>query len=324
MGRKHESDESKDIWEPLDPGDEAQQENVRSVVRTAAWVLLAIILAAFMWWAIANMILTTRTASGETIERAAPSSAAPRTRNTRVPCHAPPTLATCTPSATALATDTPASTATFTATNTPVSLATETVTETPTTAPTDTPTRTNTPVSTATALATNTATRTPTPDYRNPRPNILAAEDEMRTLINNHRASRGQQPFLHFVELDRAQRRWAVEMVVTNQCYHGDFGQRAAQEGYTGFAWGEAGSCGYASAADAFQGWLDSPGHRGIVEAVTMTEFGVGAQTYPNGYWQFWLLVGCDAQIPCSGSAEMEPRPAPLRPLVGPGHVEKP
>ena len=115
----------------------------------------------------------------------------------------------------------------------------------------------------------------------------------MVNLINSHRASIGKNQWTRVTALDLAQRSWAYQMVTTNDCRHGDFGARAIEQGYNGFPWGEAGSCGYPSADAAFQGWLDSPGHRGIIEAGTdMDDVGVGAWQYPNGYWQFWALVG--------------------------------
>lgn len=241
----------------------------------------------------------------------------------RVPCWAPPALATCTPTVPPQATETPTLAPTDTATSVPQDTATPTaIPPTSTTVPTNTATPTRTPTRTATAAPSVTPGATATPDYRNPPANILAAEEQMRQLINQHRVANGQQPFLHIGSLDLAQRKWAVIEVVTNQCGHADFGQRAVDEGYLGFPWGEAGSCGYVDAPDALQGWLDSPAHRGIVEAVTMTEYGVGAQTYPNGRWQFWLLVGCNEQIPCTGSLEMAPRPAPAPPLVAPDFRE--
>jgi uncharacterized protein YkwD len=121
----------------------------------------------------------------------------------------------------------------------------------------------------------------------------VAAEAQMYQLINAHRASIGRNQWVRVTSLDLAQRDWSVQMVATNQCYHGDFGARAAQQGYPGWAWGEVGACGYPSAQEAFQGWLNSPGHRGIIEAGdSMDDVGIGAWQYSNGYFQFWAVVG--------------------------------
>jgi uncharacterized protein YkwD len=195
--------------------------------------------------------------------------------------------ATCTPTVTPLPADT--------ATATPI--------------PTDTPMPpppTNTATATPTA-APGTPSATPTPHWTQPPPAVLAEEETMRQLINQHRVSIGLHALLHIEPLDRAQRWWAYDMIAANDCYHGDYGWRALQMGYAGFAWGEAGACGYPNAAEAFQGWLDSPGHRGIVEAVRENEFGVGAWQYPNGYWQHWLLVGCGHTLPCPYGGQPEP-----------------
>lgn len=175
-------------------------------------------------------------------------------------------------------------------------------TQTPVVVPTDTPVvlPTNTPV----VLPTNTApppatwtprpaTATPIANYHNPPPAVVSAEAQMYQLINAHRASIGLNQWTRVTALDLAERDWALQMAVTDQCYHGDYGQRAMAQGYSGFAWGEVGACGYPTAQEAFQGWLDSPGHRGIIEAGNaMTDVGIGAWQYPNGYFTFWALVG--------------------------------
>jgi uncharacterized protein YkwD len=181
-----------------------------------------------------------------------------------------------TPTAVAQPTDTPL----VLPTETPVVLPTETAVP----SPTSPPPATWTPVP---------VTTTPVPNYHNPPPAVVAAEAQMYQLINAHRASIGRNQWARVSSLDLAQRDWAVQMVTTNQCYHGDYGGRAAQQGYTGFAWGEVGACGYPTVQEAFQGWLDSPGHRFIIEAGTdMDDVGIGAWQYPNGYFQFWALVG--------------------------------
>jgi uncharacterized protein YkwD len=115
----------------------------------------------------------------------------------------------------------------------------------------------------------------------------------MYQLINAHRASMGKNQWARIGALDLAQRDWAMQMATRNECYHGNYGGRALEQGYTGWAWGEAGACGYPTAQEAFQGWLDSPGHRGIIEAGNdMEDVGIGAWQYPNGYFSFWALVG--------------------------------
>ena len=181
-------------------------------------------------------------------------------------------------------------------TDTPIALPTDTPVVLPTNTPVVLPTNTSVPSPTSPPPATWTpvsATATPLPNYHNPSPAVVAAEAEMFQLINQHRAAIGLNQWTRVTSLDLAERSWAVQMAVFNQCYHGDYGARAIAEGYTGWAWGEVGACGYTSAQDAFQGWLDSPGHRGIIEAGTsMDDIGIGAWQYPNGYFTFWALVG--------------------------------
>jgi uncharacterized protein YkwD len=115
----------------------------------------------------------------------------------------------------------------------------------------------------------------------------------MFTRLNAHRAALGLRQWTRQSPLDLAERDWAVQMAVNNQCYHGDFGGRAIAEGFTGWPWGEAGACGFPDAASALAALLDSPGHRFILEeCCDMNVVGVGAARYPNGNWTFWILVG--------------------------------
>ncbi len=251
------------------------------------------------------------------------AQADPTIRNGRIlPCRNPHSVATCTPTATAEPTLSP--------TNTP------TPTDTPLVVPTDTavpPTPTDTAVPpTATVQITPIASPTtcsgPDP-YWSCVATVDEYEHEVARLINLHRGSPPHDPWfesgiaLDFrADLTRAEQGHAEEMVEFNLCEHGDFGGRAAAEGYTGFAWGNIGSCGYENPANTVQGWIDSPAHHWVMdEAEAMTEFGVGAARYANNYWSTWVTIGCGGSIPCMAGAEaasMEQR-APA-PLIGPGH----
>lgn len=123
-------------------------------------------------------------------------------------------------------------------------------------------------------------------------------ELEVGRLINEHRATvHGYAPYAMRMDLSLAERGWAEYMVSVNGCEHGDYGARALEQGYTGWAWGNIGACGYPNPAETVQGWLDSPGHHGIIdECCNMTEFGVGAAQYANGYWSVWSTVGVGGQ----------------------------
>lgn len=113
-------------------------------------------------------------------------------------------------------------------------------------------------------------------------------------MINVRRAEGGLPPFAWNEILPEAERPWAAQMVAENACYHGDFGGRAIALGYTGFAWGEVGACGYPSPEDVVQGWMDSPGHRGIImdNGGAMDEIGVGMAYYANRFTSVWAIVG--------------------------------
>lgn len=237
-------------------------------------------------------------------------------RNTRVPCWAPPTMNTCTPTVRATKTPLPTETSTSPPTDTPVSIST----------PTNTPTQisTNTPVP-QTVQPTPTTCRGPDP-YWSCQATVAQAELEVARLINLHREIHGAGEWRQLSwndSLSRAEHGWAIQMVRDNTCFHGDFGQRAIQEGYQGYAWGNIGSCGYPNPEAAVQGWIDSPGHHSIMdEHPDMTEFGVGGARYPNNYWQFWVTIGCGNSIPCGGSLEMSPPAPQLEPILGPGLKE--
>jgi uncharacterized protein YkwD len=146
-----------------------------------------------------------------------------------------------------------------------------------------------------------------------------AFEQEVFRVVNERRTELGLVPYVWVEELARAERPWAEYMIATNQCYHGDFGARAIAEGYTGYPWGEAGSCGYPNPEQVVQGWMDSPGHRGIImECCNMREMGVGMAYYPNGYSQAWAIVGCDYLVPCGSGGRARLAPL-LEPIKGPG-----
>lgn len=178
------------------------------------------------------------------------------------------------------------------------------------------PTCTPGPLATSTALPTPIASPTPCygPDpYWSCVATIEQFEDEVQRLINEHRQLPPHDPWYQtgialtfHPSLRLAQEEWAIQMIGDpsdpndDQCYHGDYGGRAARYGYTGWAWGEIGACGYATPADTVQGWIDSPGHHRVMdEPNTMTEFGAGAAKYANNYWQVWVIIGCDGGIPC-------------------------
>lgn len=173
--------------------------------------------------------------------------------------------------------------------------------------PTDTPTAIAT--ATGTAVPTGTPSVTPTVCPHNTywacvTPREFAAETAR--LINVHRQTvHGYGLFTLRADLSRAEELHAIKMIGDpannddDRCEHGDYGGRAAAQGYQGFAWGNIGACGYDTPASTVQGWVDSPGHHFIMDAWDMTEFGVGAAQYANGYWQAWSTIGCGHDIPC-------------------------
>jgi uncharacterized protein YkwD len=170
---------------------------------------------------------------------------------------------------------------------------------------TPTPIVTTVPTDTPTPAPTGTPCAGPDPVWSCVSPQEFEAE--VARLINAHRALPPHDPWFQTAialdlraDLSTAERLHADEMVANNLCEHGDFGTRAAEQGYTGWAWGNIGACGYPNPAETVQGWIDSPGHHWIMdEPNAMTEFGVGMAFYANRYASVWVTIGCGGGIPC-------------------------
>lgn len=109
-------------------------------------------------------------------------------------------------------------------------------------------------------------------------------DDEMRVieLINTYRASRGRGPLLYDRALTRCARGHS-----RHHYEHGffqghtnpegdDFAERMEANGLTPSTSGENISYGALTPLDAFEGWLNSPGHRENMERGCYTRIGVG------------------------------------------------
>jgi uncharacterized protein YkwD len=127
-----------------------------------------------------------------------------------------------------------------------------------------------------------------------------AFEDETLRLINYYRVVNNRRALIPWEAFRLAEREWADYMVATEQCYHGDYPERAARYGYPFFTFGENGACGYESPQAVLQGWIDSPGHNGLLLAdrpfdILMTDGGVGCTQYASRRWSCWFLIGGDS-----------------------------
>lgn len=163
--------------------------------------------------------------------------------------------------------------------------------------PTCTPTPVPPPTNTPEVVPTDTPVVIPT----SPPGVVEAMEADVLGLINEYRAKNGLVTLARFESLTLAAREWSRFMVETDDCRHGEgedhFALRAQRHGYTGFAFGENGACGYPNDEELVQGWKDSPGHNGILLAdrpfdVLMTDGGVGCAQYANGYWNCFFIIG--------------------------------
>ena len=143
---------------------------------------------------------------------------------------------------------------------------------------------------------------TPTPGGATATPTTIAptatpvadVEGRLHQLINDYRASQGLivlQVDNRLIEASRIQSR---DMATNSFCGHyGSDGSnpfdRMRNAGYPLVIGGEIVACGYSDADDAFQGWLDSPGHHAIIVG-NYEDFGCG---YAEG-GQYRTLYTCD------------------------------
>jgi hypothetical protein len=134
---------------------------------------------------------------------------------------------------------------------------------------------------------------TPEPAWAEAKPLWVA---EVLALTNAHRATLGLDPLEPSTTLTAAAQWKAAHMAHLDYMEHDDRGspardwyQRLTDCGYTGGA-GENLAHGYRSPASAFQGWLDSAGHRRNIEDPGYGVIGVGAAVNANG-WPYWAQV---------------------------------
>lgn len=129
-------------------------------------------------------------------------------------------------------------------------------------------------------------------------PNVIAKEDECHTLINNHRATVPVPALVHDLTMRRCARGHSRHMRADSH----DFFAHQNPEGMqpwdrltaNGVTWTTAGenlAAGYATAAQAVDGWLASPGHRANIENGSYGRTGIGYQDNVGGglpYANYW------------------------------------
>ena len=108
--------------------------------------------------------------------------------------------------------------------------------------------------------------------------------EQILSLINIERAAIGVSPVTMNPELTTAAERYACTMAATDFFAHIDPetgegpGDRAAEVGYQYFAVGENLAGGQTTAAEAVDGWMESPLHRDNLLSPAWTETGIGVR----------------------------------------------
>jgi uncharacterized protein YkwD len=110
---------------------------------------------------------------------------------------------------------------------------------------------------------------------------LLAVEDELARLTNDHRASLGLAALAHLPAVRETARGHSKHMAVHGFYAHlnpeGDqVGNRLTAVGHPWRSAGENLVVERASAEEAFQAWLDSPGHRANLEKAKWRQGGMG------------------------------------------------
>jgi uncharacterized protein YkwD len=123
---------------------------------------------------------------------------------------------------------------------------------------------------------------------------VLAREDELTTLTNDYRLSRGLNALVDDAALRRLARAHSEHMILHAFFDHlnpeGDQPwQRAAMAGITWTAFGENLAAGQGSASEAFAALLASPRHKQVIDDPEWSHIGCGYASDPgSAYVHYW------------------------------------
>jgi hypothetical protein len=122
-------------------------------------------------------------------------------------------------------------------------------------------------------------------------------EDEMLLLVNNLRSENGLPPLRLNQNLNKAAFDHSKDMANNNYFSHAglngsNFGQRAKNAGYIGFAYGENIAAGTSTAATTFDIWKNSPDHRSNILSSNTNEMGIGHDSKVGSkYTNYWTQI---------------------------------
>lgn len=125
-----------------------------------------------------------------------------------------------------------------------------------------------------------------------------ALERDVLGLVNGDRAGLGLRPLAADGRLQDAAEAHSRDMAQNGFFSHTgsggtNAGDRIAAAGYVADAWGENIAAGFPTAESVVGAWLDSPGHRAVIESAIFTDAGVGyVEAAANADFEtYWTLV---------------------------------
>ncbi len=126
-------------------------------------------------------------------------------------------------------------------------------------------------------------------------PNDIDKDKEVEARINNIRIENGLPTLTQTPELTQAALRHSNDMSENSFFGHtGSDGSRAGQRMedacYHWQAYGEIIAKGYETPAEVIAGWMDSPGHQGVILSELFEEFGAGFAYDANGDDRYWTV----------------------------------
>jgi uncharacterized protein YkwD len=122
-------------------------------------------------------------------------------------------------------------------------------------------------------------------------------EDQLIALMNQERAGRGLETLEEQPQLTAAARSHSADMACRNYFSHTGLDgsspfDRMARAGYVFSAAAENLAAGHASPQAAFDGWMDSPGHRDNLLNPDYVHVGVGYAFHPGSqYGSYWTAT---------------------------------
>lgn len=126
---------------------------------------------------------------------------------------------------------------------------------------------------------------------------VIDLEDEVATIVNNHRVAIGKPALVHMIPMRRCARghsnhmRGASHDFFSHDNPEGDDPfQRMQKNGISYILAGENIAVGYITAQSVFDGWMASPGHKANIENGAFLRTGVGYQS--GGPWgTYWTQI---------------------------------